>query len=494
MASIVAVVVFVFSLISFAAYCSLTSVVYWIHQQQQQGRIGLSGTTPLLSLTTSSAFRAAGRFNKLSWHASPLRAPPKQKGKKPPIHSGPTAAVAVVPEASMLVHFFTGSEFFTRVFEGFQFAQAACALVLKTASAIDLTYLFVDASPELSGYLDTSPFLRPLVATGDGMSMLVFACMVVCLLVPPATHVKLVRATDLAMIALHLLLVYFLWTHATTVEWVRQGPKATYGAAAARLPVDAEHYSESFTVHQRFFFTCAATLTSFFPHGGTPSIFRTPPSNLRALPQRVSHQVRALTAQLGYFILLGIAYDYVLPLGRATSRLAVFNFVDYRTWLTDAEKHSWAMSLFALVPLIHLLGAARGLLDNLLNTALRVAPGGFEVAAALTPSMRRMALVAMALIVAQVSITLRPLYHLVFCNSVLHVTYLALYLYVWHRPKGKHRSRGNSSSVQEHLAHLGDPSKEGLIWYPSSPQSLFHWLSCVVAMAFWASIFLYWTS
>jgi hypothetical protein len=493
LALVVTGALFVCSMLSFAAYTSLTSVVYWAQQLRARGHVAGSDHAPLPAVTAASPFRAAESFRALSWSQTPLdlsnkKAAKKRKGKQQ-LEASPNS-LYVVPESSLLVHFFTGSELFTRLFEACQFVFWLSALILKTATAVDIMYTFMLASPYVHRAMDASLVVSAL-ATPTGMSAVVFLVMALCLLVPPVLNASLVRAADTCMMMIQLLLVCFLTNIAVTVEWSREGPKATHGAFAATLPQDATHLSALFPLSKRFFFVTAAAASLFIPHAGTPAIFRGPPSNLATLPARALHQFRASSSSVVYYVVLGVVYDIVLPLGRTTPRAALLNFVDYRKWLVDADAYEWIMIMFVLAPLVHLVSVTRGMLENLLSTSLRIiaAPPG-----RVPPSRRPVLLLALAAIVGWMSLHFRPLYYLVLCACLLHATYLALYLNVWWRRWQRKGKAGHRTiSLASHLLSLPEPGKAGLLWAPTLPQSV-TWWSGIAATVFWAVITVYWVN
>lgn len=531
MATSVAFAAFFFSSVSFVAYARLSEVASAIVCAARDGRIS-AGDGPLVE----TPWRCRKPLRQLRWLATPMHnsdttgaaAPTTKKKKEKPVT--PTLLVVKTPEAGFVVDVFAGIPLFTWMFECTQLLQLTCGLVLKMASAIDLLSMFLLENSTATDALTASAleFLTPLM-TLESISGIVFLLLLGFCLAPSSSIVgRVVKTSDTLMLLLHLVLGAFLFKHVALRQEQHEGSgaeKQRYGSRMTDDFFEAQHLSHTYDIHQRIFFSCAAILTSFLPHCNTPSIFRecaqepnvkssstTTVQSTAAVQRQHTQallQLRAMAIQLAYFMFLGTMVDCVLPLGRSTSRLAVFNFVDYRTWLPNAEEDAHVMVLFALVPLVHLISAARGATEGIIGLVLRIVPALQRALESLRVP-RRLVVAIVGLLTLRLSITWRPLYWLIFSNCLIHLTYVMLYLFCVapqlrlvgdaklssQRPAAQRPTKSLQTLVMQLIASGYLPQSTIAVTQSSS----FWWrllasrASLLAAAAFWGLCLLYWIS
>lgn len=459
----VSLLAFMFSVTSLAAYTSLTSLTYKVQRAIGKRRVQVRGSDNKLQVLSSlssdvSPFRAAAPFTKLAFQSQKI----KDDASK-------DSAFSALPESSQLVDFFGESPIMTWVFEAVQLAQVLAGFLLKTASAVDLLTIFV--VQENAEWLTEYPVLAGWLTT-DGMAGFVGLFLFVLRFLPK--NAKLQKGigfcADVAMLLLHVLLgaliishVWGHWTHVIAKASLLKDPSVT-------------HLSETFELNQRIFYACCAALVSFLPHATTPAVFREV-----AGPTALWHLFKAQVVQLAlfwfYFVGLGAGMDVLLPTGRTTSRLAVFNFVDYRTWLPNADESHYIV-LFALVPMVHLVSAVRGCVELVVSLGLRLMPGGLRVK--LDSSTLSAVQLAVVLSVALSSVTQRPIFTLIISNCILQGMYIYLFLKAQFGLGVKHEAYARWRN-----AILEGDDKEGA-------GLSYHWM--LIALGFWCSCFLYWVS
>lgn len=476
-ASLVTATSFVFSLVSLVAYARLTLVA-----QKAVAAIA-DGSVVSTHATGDVKQQHSIRWKALTWNhkaALPTKesTSPRRKQQSSPSRQSQTI---VTPSAAFLVDFFGGFTPLTWLFEAVQQVDTMISYLLKVVAVVDLFTMFLldpsNADAALSVLLrgvhqrlcDALGFdvvnMFPMLAAPHGIATCVFLGVAVVILLPsPQTTRWTAILCDLLILALNVFLCAVLAVRVS---------EQFQNHLVAR---PEEHASLQYTPWQRFYFSYVAILTSFMPHSNTLAAFTMPAlSDAAQFGKRLSTQIKALLVQFVYFMVLGVAVDIVMPPQRASSRIpvVVFNFVDYRTWLPmdtadSAERTPAAVVAlaFSLVPIAHLLSAARGLSQG--------GPAQFERLF----QMKRWTLMPFSLIrvmwvlvLTLAAVTLRPVNVLIVCKCVVHAVYIVLYLLVSAPSAGSSPSDENAARIEPRKRGTALTEGKNQKKLPSSPSS-----------------------
>lgn len=437
-AALVTATSFLFSIVSLVAYARLTYVAQKACLASAEGRI----TTTNGKTLSEFQYRTSTTWSALKWNptqpSSSLSSSSKKKRKGFSNGSAaPSSSSLVVPSAAFVVDFFGGFSLLTWVFEAIQQVDMMISYLLKVVAVVDLFQMFLlveaNSGAALSValrfvYSNVSEWigvdliaLVPMAASSGGIAAIVFVGVSVLVLLPPPFFTRWTALVcDVVIIALNVFLCAVL------------GQRLVSQFQPHMLTRPEVHTSLQYTPWERFYFSYVAILTSFLPHCNTLGALTTPAMrSVKEFGSRLHVQIRALLLQFVYFMILGVAVDIVMPPGRASSRIpvVVFNFVDYRTWLpadgaADESRGSLATTIalmFSLVPIAHLISAARG---------LSVAgPGQLSRLTGLSAVLPSSVLKSLwVLVLTHAAVTLRPVNVLIVCKCIVHAVYIAMYL------------------------------------------------------------------